>query len=176
MVRGDGAAALSARRATLQTKAPARFTGRGAAAAAASIGYSAPMRMRTASPGPARPPIRTPKQRAGDAAEAAACALLERHGCRVIARQVRFRDGELDVVAYDGAVLVFVEVRLRSSARFGGAAASVDGRKQRRVLRAAQRYLARHFPDARRTPACRFDVIAVEGERLDWLRAAFDAN
>ena len=138
------------------------------------------MRMRTVSrtapPGPARLPIRTPKQRAGDAVESAACALLESHGCRVVARQVRFRDGELDVVAYDGAVLVFVEVRLRSSASFGGAAASVDGRKQRRVLRAAQRYLARHFPDARRAPACRFDVIAADGERLEWLRAAFDAG
>ena len=151
-----------------------------AGAAAASIGYPAPMRMRTASriasAGPARPPIRTPKQRAGDAAESAACALLERNGCRVVARQVRFRDGELDVVAWDGAVLVFVEVRLRSSARFGGAAASVDGRKQRRVMRAAQRYLWQHFPDARRAPACRFDVIAADGARLEWLRAAFVAS
>ena len=105
--------------------------------------------------------------------ESAACALLERHGCRVVARQVRFRDG--DVVAYDGAVLVLVEVRLRSSAlRRRGS--ELDGRKQRRVLRAAQRYLARHFPDSRRAPACRFDVIAADGERLDWLRAAFDAG
>src|SRR5262249_31956251 len=70
--------------------------------------------------------VRTPKQRAGDAAEDAACTHLVENGCRVLARNVRYREGELDVVAQDGPTLVFVEVRLRSRDTFGGAADSVD--------------------------------------------------
>lgn len=138
------------------------------------------MRMRPA-PGeaaiaaPRQRGVRTPKQRAGDAVEQAACELLAGHGCRIVARQVRYRDGELDIVAFDAATLVFVEVRMRRSARFGGAAASVDGRKQRRLVRAAQRFLAQHYPDPRRAPPCRFDVIAADGTQLEWLRAAFSA-
>ena len=70
--------------------------------------------------------VRTPKQRAGDAAEDAACTHLVEHGCRVLARNVRYREGELDVVAQDGPTVVFVEVRLRNRDTFGGAAGSVD--------------------------------------------------
>jgi putative endonuclease len=170
----DFARIVEVRRRVLQTE-PRSGPVKARGATRASIGYPAPMRLRTAPPERLRAPrLRTPKQRAGDAAEEAACALLERAGCRVAARQVSFRDGEIDIVAWDGAVLVFVEVRLRSSARFGGAAASIDWRKQRRIVRAARRYLAQHFPEARRAPACRFDVVAVDGARVDWLRAAFD--
>ncbi|MFN7572206.1 MAG: YraN family protein [Betaproteobacteria bacterium] len=119
--------------------------------------------------------VRTPKQRAGDAAEATACALLQQAGCRIVARNIRYREGELDIVAWDGATLVFVEVRLRRDAgRFGGAAASVDAFKRRRLTRAARHYLAEHFGDsARRWPPCRFDVVAGNGAALDWLRDAF---
>lgn len=123
-------------------------------------------------------PARTPKQRAGAAAEDAACAHLERHGCRVLARNVRFREGELDIVAEQSGTLLFVEVRLRRDARFGGAAASVDASKRRRLQRAAQHYLLQTCGDGmrRRWPPCRFDVIAVGGNGVDeWLRGAFDA-
>jgi putative endonuclease len=121
--------------------------------------------------------VRTPKQRAGDAAEQAACAHLETNGCRIVARNVRYREGELDVIALDGAVLAFVEVRLRSSARFGGAGASVDAFKRRRLVRAAQHYLAEHFAAGRSLPACRFDVITADASGVtEWIRDAFGAE
>jgi len=123
--------------------------------------------------------VRTPKQRAGDAAEDAACSHLVEHGCRVIARNVRYREGELDVIAQDGATLVFVEVRLRNRDTFGGAADSVDRFKRKRLVRAAQHYLAQHFNGAntgpRGMPPCRFDVITADDAGVsDWIRDAFD--
>jgi putative endonuclease len=115
---------------------------------------------------------RSARQRQGDGAESAACAMLRRHGLRIVARQVRYRVGELDVVARDGATLVFVEVRSRT--RPGLAAASVDRAKRRRLRLAAQQYLQHRFGD--RWPACRFDVVVAEADRLEWLRAAFGAE
>jgi putative endonuclease len=115
---------------------------------------------------------RSARQRIGDAAEQAACAMLQRAGLRVVSRQVVYRVGELDIVARDGPALVFVEVRSR--ARAGLAAASVDAAKRRRLRRAAQQYLQQHFGD--RWPPCRFDVVIAEADRLEWLRAAFGAE
>ena len=127
-----------------------------------------------------RPGGRTPKQRAGDATEQAACERLIAAGCRILARNVRYREGELDIVAQDGATLVFVEVRLRNDARFGGAAASVDHFKRRRLVRAAQHYLVENFGGGnagRRDagwPPCRFDVITADDRGVDeWIRDAF---
>lgn len=120
--------------------------------------------------------VRTPKQRAGAAAEDAACALLRERGCRVLARNVRYREGELDIVAQEGAVLLFVEVRLRADPRFGGAAASIDARKRSRMARAAQHYLVQAYGDGvcRRWPPCRFDVITFDREgHSEWIRNAF---
>ncbi len=120
-----------------------------------------------------RPPRgRSARQQDGDRAEAAACAWLERQGLRILARQVGYRVGELDVVARDGPTLVFVEVRSRR--RPGWAAASVDRAKRRRVRLAAQLYLKLHYGDA--WPPCRFDVVIAEGGRMQWLRAAFGAE
>jgi putative endonuclease len=115
---------------------------------------------------------RSARQRQGDAAEQAAGRLLRQHGLQIVARQVGYRVGELDLVARDGATLVFVEVRSR--ARPGRAAASVDGLKRRRIVLAAQRYLQVHFGD--RWPPCRFDVVIAEADRIEWLRAAFGAE
>ena len=122
--------------------------------------------------------LRTPKQRAGDAAEEAASVYLTQHGLRVIARNVRYPDGELDVIAADGPTLVFVEVRLRSSNTFGGAVASVDANKRRRVIRAAQHYLNAHTRGGQRSlPPCRFDVIAADSNGVtEWIRGAFTAD
>ncbi|MCX8004699.1 MAG: YraN family protein [Burkholderiaceae bacterium] len=118
--------------------------------------------------------VRTPKQRAGAAAEDAACAYLQAHGCRVLARNVRFPEGELDIVADDRGTLVFVEVRLRARQDFGGGAASVDLRKQRRLVRAAQRYLSQQHAAQRAVPPCRFDVITADaGGVREWIRDAF---
>jgi putative endonuclease len=123
--------------------------------------------------------VRTPKQRAGDAAENAACAHLVENGCRVLARNVRYREGELDVVAQDGPTLVFVEVRLRNRDTFGSAGESVDHFKRKRLVRAAQHYLAQHFganeSGARGLPPCRFDVITADGGGVsDWIQDAFN--
>ena len=119
-----------------------------------------------------RTAVRTPKQRAGDAAEDHAARHLEAGGCRILARNARYRDGEVDLVAREREVLVFVEVRMRSSLRFGGAALSVDSFKQKRVARAAQHWLFAHYGE--HWPACRFDVVTVDGNgTIEWIRNAF---
>ena len=79
----------------------------------------------------------TPAQAAGGEAESQAARFLERQGLRIVTRNYRTRQGEIDLVAQDGDVLVFVEVRLRSGGYFGGAAASVTPRKQSRIIAAA---------------------------------------
>jgi putative endonuclease len=118
----------------------------------------------------------------GAAVEAAARACLSRAGLREVAANANYRFGELDLVMLDGdgqaAALVFVEVRYRRSARFGGGAASIDANKRRRIVHAAQAFLATHPRLA--NLACRFDVIEADGDpatpRLTWLRDAFRAD
>ncbi|ODS96902.1 MAG: YraN family protein [Lautropia sp. SCN 69-89] len=114
---------------------------------------------------------RSPTQASGDAAEERALAFLAERGLRLVARNVASRLGEIDLVMRDGDTLVFVEVRSRASRDFGGAAASVGPAKQRRLRREAQRYLNASFGD--RWPACRFDVCALDGAAIDWIRDAF---
>ena len=113
----------------------------------------------------------TPQQQRGAAAEARACAFLQAQGLAFVAANVRYRDSELDLVMQAGTTLVFVEVRQRSDRGFGGALASVTARKQQRVQLAAQRFLLAH-PRWQNAP-CRFDVIAIEGDELSWIQAAF---
>jgi putative endonuclease len=106
---------------------------------------------------------------AGARAEALAAAYLEAQGLAIVARNFRNRHGELDLVARDGATLVFVEVRLRRRGDFGGAAASITAAKRGRMVKAAQGYLAT-LP---REPACRFDAVlldALDPGRIEWLR------
>ena len=113
------------------------------------------------------------RRAAGRAAEQLAAQFLESRGLVIVERNFRCRAGEVDLVARDGATLVFVEVRLRAGSAFGGAAASVDARKQAKVIRAAQYYLANH-PDQ----PCRCDVVALDRlavERIEWIRNAFAA-
>jgi putative endonuclease len=119
-------------------------------------------------------PTPTTTKRTGDAAEERALAHLAAHGLRLVARNYRTPGrggGEIDLVMRDAGTLVFVEVRTRRSASHGGAAASVGPMKQRRIVYAARHFLLRYGAP----PPCRFDVVAVEGERIEWLRAAFDA-
>ena len=115
----------------------------------------------------------------GDEAEARALAHLLRHGLALVQRNYRVaagpaaRGGEVDLILRDrDGTLVFVEVRARADARHGGAAATVGALKQRRLIFAAQHFLARMAT----LPPCRFDVVSVEGDRIEWLRAAFDAS
>jgi putative endonuclease len=114
---------------------------------------------------------RTAKQIAGDAGEERALRHLQQHGLSLVERNFRCKGGEIDLVMQEGQALVFVEVRKRADQRHGGAAASVTWRKQRRLIIAAQVYLQRY----RTPPACRFDVIAIEGDALNWLKNAIEA-
>lgn len=113
---------------------------------------------------------RTLAQQAGGEAEDQAARFLERQGLAIVARNYRTRLGEIDIVAMDGPVMVFVEVRMRSSRGFGGAPESITAAKQRRITAAAARYLQ----ELRRPPPCRFDVVLLQDGAPEWLRAAFD--
>ncbi len=114
----------------------------------------------------------------GAASEDAALAFLQARGLHVLARNANTRGGELDLVMRDADCVVFVEVRYRASAGFGGGAVSVDASKRRKLVHAAQVWLLRH-PQHANAP-CRFDVIAASGDpaapQLDWLRDAFRAD
>lgn len=124
--------------------------------------------------------IATPAQRRaqGERIETLARDFLQRHGLTPVAANANFRGGELDLVMRDGDTLVFVEVRYRRSNAFGGAAASVDAGKRRRLVLAAEQFLLAHREHAKR--ACRFDVIAAHGDpdapQFEWLRDAFRAD
>jgi putative endonuclease len=109
----------------------------------------------------------------GSLHETAAARHLESLGLVLIERNAGFRVGEIDLVLADGDTIVFTEVRYRRGDGWGGAAASVDRGKRRRLVAAAQAWLARH-PEAARRP-CRFDVVAVggpSGQDIDWIRDA----
>lgn len=114
----------------------------------------------------------------GDAGEARALHWLQQRGLRLVERNYRVArgpgrpGGEVDLILRDrDGTLVFVEVRQRRDARAGGAAASVGIGKQRRIVYAAHHYLQRFTAP----PPCRFDVVAIDGDSIEWLRAAFDA-
>lgn len=118
-------------------------------------------------------------QQVGEGAEARALAHLQAHGLRLEARNYRVargpgrRGGEIDLIMREAdGTLVFVEVRARASNRHGGAAASIGAAKRASLVFAARCYLAR-WPQP---PRCRFDVVAIEGEALSWLRGAFEAG
>ncbi|HSM99209.1 MAG TPA: YraN family protein [Gallionella sp.] len=110
----------------------------------------------------------------GAQAESLAAQYLLRQGLTLVAQNYRSRFGEIDLIMQDGMTLVFIEVRLRSNAGFGGAAASIDARKQQRIIHTAQRYLA----DLVRIPPCRFDAVLLDdthGKNMQWLKNAFEA-
>ena len=118
------------------------------------------------------------RKAAGDAAEARALQWLQAQGLTLVARNYRVargpsaRGGEVDLLLRErDGTLVFVEVRARADARHGGAAASVGASKRRRIVLAAQHFLMR-LPSP---PPCRFDVLAIDGAELQWLKGAFDA-
>ncbi len=115
----------------------------------------------------------------GNRAEDLARRHLEAQGLVFLAAHYRLARGpskpagEVDLVMRDrDGTLVFVEVRSRRTTSHGGAAASVGAGKQRRIVRAAQHYLR----SIASPPPCRFDVVAIDGDHLEWLQAAFDAS
>jgi putative endonuclease len=120
-----------------------------------------------------------PQNRPGQAAEDQALKWLLRQGLTLVqrnyrvARGPRARGGEIDLIMRErDGTLVFVEVRQRAASGHGGAAASVTPAKQRSLRLAAQHYLLR----LNTLPPCRFDVVAIDGDDLQWLQAAFDGH
>lgn len=113
----------------------------------------------------------TTRQMQGNAGEDEALAHLQGQGLVLVERNFRCKGGEIDLILRQQDTLVFVEVRKRADARYGGAAASVNARKQARLILAAQLYLQRY----RTPPACRFDVIAFDGNTVNWIRNAIEA-
>jgi putative endonuclease len=113
---------------------------------------------------------RTARQLTGQAGEDAALAHLQGHGLHLKERNFLCKGGEIDLVMTERDTLVFVEVRKRAVSQFGDAAASITANKQRRLIIAAQVYLKRY----KMPPACRFDVIAIDGNELSWLKNAIE--
>lgn len=109
----------------------------------------------------------------GPAAEKLAAEFLQGNGLRLVESNFRCRFGEVDLILRDGDTIVFVEVRLRSNAAFGGAAASITPAKQEKVVRAAQWYLQKTLSQA----ACRFDAVLLESldaGQIEWIKNAFE--
>ena len=107
----------------------------------------------------------------GAEAEALAAAFLEARGLKILTRNYRCRMGEIDLIARDGPMTVFVEVRRRASRSFGGAAASITAAKRLKLLKAARHYMSR----LRTLPQCRFDALLIEGDppHIEWIRNVF---
>lgn len=108
----------------------------------------------------------------GEQAEAIALRYLQAKGLDLVERNYRCRFGEIDLIMRDGKTLVFTEVRLRKSNAFGGALASIDSNKQRRILSAARCYLS----EQRESPNCRCDVVLlsnVSEREIEWIQNAF---
>ena len=110
------------------------------------------------------------RQTRGKTGEDRAAAELERRGYAILARRYRTRHGEIDIVAQDADTLVFIEVKVRLTGECGSAAEAVTRAKQRRLGSMAADYLARHDLSA---VACRFDVVAIDGEVLTLICDAF---
>ncbi|MEJ2576111.1 MAG: YraN family protein [Gammaproteobacteria bacterium] len=111
-------------------------------------------------------------QEIGRHAEDHAARFLVQQGLELLERNFRCRGGEIDLILRDGEHLVFVEVRLRRNPAFGGPLATVDLRKQRRIILAARHYLARRG----NRDACRFDVVGLDGRSEPlWVKDAFPA-
>ncbi len=110
----------------------------------------------------------------GAQAEQTAARFLQGQGMRLLQSNYRCRFGEIDLILQDGSTLVFAEVRLRSRRDFGGAAASIDARKQHRLVLTAQHYLSRISP----APFCRFDALlladAADAGSIEWIKGAFE--
>ena len=117
-----------------------------------------------------------PRSIFGQEGESAAEQYLRRKGYRIVARNLRSSMGELDLVAEDDQVLVFVEVKARRTDVFGGAIHAVPQRKQEKLIQLAAMYLARHHIKGR---LCRFDVVLLQGDgvattQIEHIRNAFE--
>lgn len=111
------------------------------------------------------------KRKLGTDKEQIAAEYLTAHGMRIIERNFRGHQGEIDIIGYEGKYLVFVEVRYRSGKTFGSAIESVDYRKQRQICKVADYYrFLHHLSD---DVMVRYDVVAIQGEEIQWIPNAF---
>ncbi|MGH7184192.1 MAG: YraN family protein [Nitrospiraceae bacterium] len=122
--------------------------------------------------------ILDPRRSVGQEGESAAEQYLRQKGYRIVGRNLRSSVGELDLVAEDGQVLVFVEVKARRTGAFGGAIHAVHQRKQEKLIQLAALYLARHHIKGRQ---CRFDVVLLQGvgtlpTQIEHIQNAFEVS
>lgn len=113
-------------------------------------------------------------QNSGNSAEDRALLLLKQHGMSTIARNYRCNRGEIDLIMRHRNELIFVEVKLRRNPRYGGSLHAITPQKIQRILHTAKLFLVRH-PHLQHM-ACRFDVIAITGSNIEWIRHAFSAD
>lgn len=110
-------------------------------------------------------------RRIGAQQEERAAVYLQQQGMEILERNFRNRQGEIDIIGRQGGYLVFVEVKYRSGSRHGLPSEAVDLRKQKNICRVADYYRMRHqIGDG---AAVRYDVVAIENERIEWIRNAF---
>lgn len=105
----------------------------------------------------------------GKYGEQLAYEYLQRQGLRLVARNYRNFRGEIDLIMDDQGIIVFVEVKYRTSERFGNPLEAVDFKKQKRIKSIAYIYLANLGYE----PQCRFDVVAILGKKIQWVKGAF---
>ena len=110
------------------------------------------------------------KQQQGQLGEQQGLAYLQQQGLALVEANFSCKAGEIDLIMRERDTLVFVEVRKRSGGHGGAAAESITPAKQRRIIRAAQLYLSRFA----RMPACRIDVVAIDGDDIEWLPNAIE--
>lgn len=127
-------------------------------------------------PSSSHAPRHSPTQQVGTDYEDKALDRLTNAGLIPLARNVRCRTGEIDLIMRDDNTLVFIEVRARNNTEYGGAAVSIDYKKRNKILRSAALLLPalteRHWNG--QTPIVRFDVVAFDNNEMTWLRAAID--
>ncbi len=120
----------------------------------------------------------TAKKKSGNQAESLACDFLQKQGLKLVEKNFNTRAGEVDLIMQDKSdpdTWVFIEVRYRKNADFGGAAGSITAKKQQRIIKAALAYQQKHAPQS----SMRFDVIAIEGDNIakeqniNWIKNAF---
>lgn len=126
----------------------------------------------------AKGPMRDTSRQFGQDGESRAAEFLRRRGYRILERNLKSSSGELDLIAEDHGVLVFIEVKARYSESCGGVRYAVDAKKQARIVRQAALYLARH---RMRDRVCRFDVVLLSGAQkqdgtIELIRDAFQAD
>ena len=113
------------------------------------------------------------KRETGSAGERTAAAFLEKAGCKILERNFRRSTGEIDLIARDGKTIAFVEVKRRSSLRYGRPAEAVNRAKQVHILRTSLLYLAENGLD---DVPVRFDIIEVLPDQVRHIKAAFDGT